>query len=64
MLTPIVMEPMSNRTSARRDVATANCLVRIRGPGGCELLEQLPTVVESQMPNITTGDDEHIERNE
>ena len=28
------------------------------------MLEQQPAVVESQMPNVSTGDGEHIERNE
>ena len=58
------MEPMSNRTSARRDVATANCLVRIRAPVLCQRLQPATPDRPSQIADIDAVDRQHIERHE
>ena len=58
------MEPMSNTTSARRDVATANCLVRIRAPVLCQRLQPATPDRPSQIADIDAVDRQHTERHE
>lgn len=58
------MEPMSNRTSARRDVATANCLVRRRAPVLCQRLQPATPDRPPQIADIDAVDRQHIERHE